>query len=113
MILTTLLLGAGLLVGGTLVASFWNEIVDWLKRAVVKVKQMIDMAVYGTKVFIKKMYEAIKEISKHYSQDKYGQWHETVVTREVPENQVPPEIRAMAERDRERDITDKLELQLQ
>lgn len=112
MILTSLLIGAALIAGGTLIASFWNEIVDWLKRAVVKVKQMIRMAVYGTKVFIRKMAEAIKEISKHYSQDQQGRWHETVVTREVDESQVPPEIRAMAASGRETDITQKLELQL-
>lgn len=113
MILTALLVGAGIIAGGTLLAAFWNDVVDWLKRAVEKVKTITGMIVYGTKVFIQKAYKAIQQISRHYSKDSYGRWHETTVTREVPEHEVPEEIRNMAKKSQETDITHELELQLQ
>ena len=111
MLLVGLILGAAVIVGA--LAGFWNDIVDWLKRAINKVKEVIQHVVYGTKVFVKKFKEAIKEISKHYSQDEVGRWKETIVTREIPESEVPPEIRAKAaQRNEEVDITKELELQL-
>lgn len=111
MILVTLLFGAVLIAGA---ATYWSKIVDWLKRAIQKVKEIVNMVVYGVKVFVRKINEAIKEISKHYSQDEYGKWHETVVTREVDESEVPSDIRERANRARneEIDITDELELKL-
>ncbi|MCI3923531.1 hypothetical protein MO973_25215 [Paenibacillus sp. TRM 82003] len=112
MIITSLIIGAALLVGGSLIARFWNDIIGWLKRGIEKVKTMIRTAVYGTKVFVRKMREAVQEISKHYAKDRDNRWNETVVTREVSESEVPPEIRAMAQRGRETDITDQLAMQL-
>jgi hypothetical protein len=112
MILTSLLLGAALIAGGSLIATFWNDIVSWLKRGIQKVKEIVKVAVYGTKVFIRKTREAIEEISKHYSKDRSGRWNETIITREVSEHEVPAEIRQMAQRGRETDITHKLEMQL-
>ncbi|GCF70225.1 MULTISPECIES: hypothetical protein [Bacillus] len=113
MILTSLIVGAGILIGGSLLARYWNSVVDWLKRAISKVQEMMQTIIYGTKVFIKKMYEAMQEISKHYTRDQQGQWHETVVTREVSEYDVPPEILAKANKtSQETDITHELELQL-
>lgn len=91
MILTALLFGAAIITGTTLVATFWNDITDWLKKAVDKVKQVVKAVVFGFKVFIKKTGEAFKEISKHYSK-KGTQWEETTVTRTIDESEVPPEI---------------------
>lgn len=113
MILSAILLGAGLLVGTSLIVTYWNNIISWLKKAINKVKEIVDGVVYGTKVFIKKMKEAIKEISKHYSKDEVGRWTETTITREIPENEVPEEIRRKAmSMSGEVDITDELEMQL-
>ena len=113
MILSTIILAATVVAGASLISKYWNSIIGWLKRAINKVKEIIGAVVYGTKVFIKKMKEAIKEISKHYSQDEIGRWKETIVTREIPESEVPPEIRAKAmQMNNEVDITEELELQL-
>ena len=113
MILSAILLGAGLLVGTSLIVTYWNNIISWLKKAINKVKEIVEGVVYGTKVFIKKMKEAIKEISKHYSRDELGRWTETTVTREIPESEVPEEIRKKAMyMNEEVDITDELEMQL-
>lgn len=113
MLLVGLILGATIIAGSGILVGFWNDMVDWLKRAINKVKEVIQHVVFGTKVFVKKIKEAIKEISKHYSKDEVGRWKETIVTREIPESEVPPEIIAKAaQMNQEVDITEELELQL-
>ena len=111
MILTGLLMGAALLVGVSLLTAFWNDITDWLKRAAQKVKDVVGVFAIGFTVFVKKMREGLKEISKHYTK-KGTQWEETVVTKEISEDQVPPEIRAKANSMYETDITKDYELAL-
>lgn len=113
MILTSIILGVTCIVGAGVVVAYWNNILDWVKRAIKKVKEVVKQVVYGTKIFIKKMKEAVKEISKHYSQDELGRWKETIVSKEIPASEVPPEIRAKAMyMNQEVDITNELELQL-
>ena len=106
MILTALLWGAGILAGVGIVAAFWNDIVKFLKKAVEKVRRLVEGVVYGCKVFVKKMREAVKEISRHYSK-------ETTVTKVISESEVPPEILERARANEELDITDELEMQLE
>lgn len=111
MILTTLLLGAGIIAGVGLLAAFWNEITSWLKRAVEKVKEIVSGIHYGVTVFVKKLREGMKEISKHYSK-KGTQWEETTVTRTISESEVPDEIKQKARLNEEVEITKELELEL-
>lgn len=113
MIIATIILGSMALLGGGLLARYMNNLLDWLKRAITKVNEMVHMMVYGTKVFIKRVREGIEEISKHYSQDNTKRWHETVVTRTVDENEVPKEFLNLARHNAETDITDRVERQLQ
>ncbi len=54
MIGTALLIAGGLLLGGVVLAAFWDDLVDFVKRAVSALKAMINTAVKYTKVFIKK-----------------------------------------------------------
>lgn len=88
-----------------------DEVMSWLKRGLEAVKKAIKMIVLGTKVFIRKIGEAFKEIAKNYSQDSNGKWHETIVTREISEQEVPLEFRKKAQgQSRETDVTDVLQL---
>lgn len=113
MILTALLLGVTAIAGAGLLASYWNNLLSWLKRGIAKVREIIEHTIYGTKVLIRKISEGIKEISKHYSQDQIGRWKETVVSRTISENEVPKEIREKARiMNQDVDITNELELQL-
>ena len=112
MILTALLLTVGVIAGIGIVATFWNDMVDFLKSAIEKVKNLISGVVYGFKVFIKKLAEGVKEISRHYSKVEQH-WEETTITRTISENYVPPEILKRAESSNEVDITDELEMQLE
>lgn len=110
MILSALIAGAAIIAGASLLAAFWNDITAWLKRAFQKVKEVVQAVVLGTKIFIKKMGEAFKEISKHYSK-KGVKWQETIVTKEISASEVPDEIKAKAGYF-ETDITEEYELAL-
>lgn len=112
MILTTLLCGAAIIAGVGIIAAFWNDLVNFLKKAIHKVQQIVEGIVYGCRVFLKKLREGVKEISRHYSKvDQH--WEETTITKVIPESEVPPEILERANANRELDITDELELQLE
>jgi len=111
-LITSLIIGAALLLGGSLLVKFWNNVIDWLKRAISKVQQVIQKAVYGTKLFIRKVAAGFFQTSKHYSKDHSNRWHETVTTRQIAASDVPPEIRNMAQAHYDTDITDELAAKL-
>lgn len=112
MIITSLIVATTLLVGGTLIVTFWNETISWLKRSIQKVQEWIQRTIYGTKLFLRKMGNGFQETSKHYVKDHNDRWNETVTTREVSADQVPPEIRQMAQMGVDRDITNELAAKL-
>lgn len=96
------------------VASFWKDIVVWMKKVVEKIKQIAAKAIAGFKIFVTRVAEAIKEVAKTYSQDQQGRWQETIVTREISESEVPADILAKVRRAKgEVDVTKELELQLE
>ena len=109
----------GLITGALLAAAvvgvlsaFWEDIRDFLKKAFEKVRQVVQGVIAGAKIFLKKIREAVQEISKNYSKvDKH--WEETIVTRTVHENEVPEEFRNRISYDSELDITREMEMQLQ
>lgn len=107
MIEISLIVGAGLL----FLATFWDEIVEWLQKAVSAVKKAIRGILYGTKVFINKTKEGIREIARWYAKNG-TQWEETTQTRVVSEYDVPEEIRRRAEYEDEVDISNQIEEKL-
>lgn len=107
------LLGAAILaVGVGLLAKFWDSITLWLQRAAKAVKNAISGVVYGCTVFVRKLREGLKEISKHYSK-KGTKWEETTVTRQISESEVPEEIRNRASYSQDTDITDECNEQME
>jgi cell shape-determining protein MreC len=108
------LLLAGLFIGvGVALATFWKDIISWLKSAINKVREIVKGVVLGFTVFLKKMNGYIKEISKHYSKNEQERWEETIVTREVSESEIPPEILAkLGNLTKEVDISSEMQLQL-
>ena len=108
MILANILLGIAV-VG--LLGAFWDDLVNFLKKAIEKVRKVVSGIVYGCKVFVQKFREGVKEISRHYSKvDEH--WQETVVTKTIEESEVPKDILERAKSGREIDITDELEMKL-
>lgn len=108
---TMLLLGAVIL-GGGVIATFWNEIVSWLKRILEKVKTVVKGTVEGFRIFFSKMQGVGKEISKNYA--KVGaKWQETIVERTVEVTDIPPEyLKKMLNESEEYEFTEELEQQL-
>lgn len=107
-----LILGGAAIIAAGAAAKYWSSIRDWILRAAKKVQEMISGIVFGVKVFIKKMTEAYQEISRHYSQDKEGNWEETTVTRKIDPSDVPKDILKLASNNTEKEITEELQLHL-
>jgi hypothetical protein len=96
-----------------IISMFWDSMTNWIRYAVSKVQQLIKKAIIGFTVFVQKVRGLVKEISKHYSQNKNGRWEQTIVTREIDESEIPEEILAKVKRTTaEVDITHELQLQL-
>lgn len=113
MIVTALLVAAAAAVTVGVIAAFWDDIRKWLNTLVKKVMRAVKAAVIGVKIFAKKIAEGFQEIAKSYQLDEEGKWHETTVTKTVPESEVPPEILAKAKRmNQEIDISQDLEREL-
>lgn len=91
-------------------AAFWQSIIGWLQKAIVKIGQALNKVVQGASVFAQRVGEKFKEISKYYSKNGTV-WEEFVLTKEVSEDEVPDFIRAMETTDMV-DISEELEMKL-
>jgi len=83
------------IIGGLLL--FWQKIVEWIKKAVNKIKQVLGLEPDGTKTFISKTVDGFRNKSKYYYKNTVTrEWEEVVYTKEVNESEVPPNILAKA-----------------
>lgn len=75
---------------------FWRDIVEWIKKATNKIKEVLGIAAKGTKTFVEKTADGLKNKSKYYYQNKTTQeWEEVVYTKPITdENEIPPELLA-------------------
>jgi hypothetical protein len=84
---------SGAFIAGLLV--FWKTLVNWIKKAVDKIKAVLDIAVHGTRTFLVKTREGLQNKAKYYNENKLsGEWEETVYTKSVSESDVPADILA-------------------
>lgn len=101
---------------GIVVLTFWDEIKKYLGMAIKKVKKLIPAAIVGFTTFLQTLdvNQSFKAAYKFYSKDKDNKWHETVVTKEISESEVPEAIRLRAENANGRaiDISEELALEL-
>ena len=114
MIGIALIVGAALIAGGTLLAKYWNRVLDFMKKVISKLDAKLsgNSKLMGTAIFIRKIGNKFQNRTKHYSKDEIGKWKETIVTYEQEENEIPEEYRKYATEDDEYDLTPELELQL-
>lgn len=112
MIAIALILGATLIVGGTLVAKYWNKVLDFMKKVIDKLKKKVHGVLMGSAVFIKKIGNKYQNRTKHYSKDELGKWKETIVTYEQNEDEVPEKYRNYATMEDEFDLSPELEMEL-
>jgi len=111
------MIGIALLLAAALVALavFWKELIEWIRRAIDKIKQIVSGVLAGVKTFIVRMSDGLKNIAKYYSKDKItNEYEETVTKKAVDENEVPEELRAKikAQMNVEVDTTEELMLKL-
>lgn len=107
------MIGIALIIGTVVALSvFWDDFVNFLKNTINEIKKIVTGIIYGTKVFIKNIGNAIREIARYYYK-KNDKWYEKTYTREVSPDEVPPDILKKAKQtENEVDITQQLEMQL-
>lgn len=103
---------AGLVVH-TLMDSFINSFVNWLKEIPNILAGLIQGVLIGQKTYVSQdKNEAGLEVSKNYS--RVGdRWQVTSATRSVSLDEIPDEIRRRMNGSEELDVTDELEMALQ
>ena len=111
-IAASVILGA-VIIGATLVATYWNKIVDFMKRVLNKLKQVVKGTIMGSAVFLKKLGDKFQNRTKHYSQNEQGKWKETVVSYEQDADEIPEEYREYAGFENEVDLTSELQLEIE
>ena len=111
-IAASVILGA-VIIGATLVATYWNKIVDFMKRVLNKLKQVVKGTIMGSAVFLKKLGDKFQNRTKHYSQNEQGKWKETFVSYEQDADEIPEKYREYAGFDNEVDLTSELQLELE
>ena len=105
----------GLGIGGLLLAAFWDEVVDWLKKLVNGIKAMFARAVkkiaHAAAGFIQRVENGLAAIRHKLYYKEQGQWVEQTTTRKIKESEVPASIRRKIHA-QEEEITDELEDEL-
>lgn len=78
-----------------LLHKYWQNIVNWIKKAVEKIKEVLNVVVEGARTFICRTRDGLVNKSIQYNKnEKTKEFEETVFTRNVNESEVPPEILA-------------------
>jgi hypothetical protein len=78
-------------------AVFWKNILEWIKKAVNKIREVLGLTPEGTRTFLTKTSEGLKNKSKYYYKSKVTtEWEEVVYTKAVDESEVPADILAKA-----------------
>lgn len=114
---------AGALIAGAIaVTVFWKEIKSFIQSSWNKIKQIIVPAlIAGFKTYLrtKSLSMAIGSgvlvgVQKFYSKTERNQWKETIVTREIPPDELPKDIKERLQRSNgnEIDITNEVSKEL-
>lgn len=89
-IVIILTLSAALITG---LLVFWQKIVEWIKKAVNKIKEVLGITPEGTKTFISRTVDGFRNKSKYYYKQKVtNEWEEVTYTKSVDESEIPCDI---------------------
>ena len=111
-----LLLGLGVLIGGAIIVANWDDIVDWLKDFIPKLKaawnKLKKAVAHAAMVVAEKVKNMFHIKHKQYYQEN-GQWMEETTTRKVNEDEVPAFIKAKVKKSQQDvNITSEMEQEL-
>jgi len=105
--------------GWDTIVNFLSNFCKWILNALRSVFNKLatlfpDRVVESVRTFTTKVGEALKERFKNYTKDKVtGQWKEVVVEKNIDENEVPDDIKAMLAASTEVETTEKVVLELE
>lgn len=95
---------------------FWQNLVGWLQRAYKKIKELLRKAPEGVETSLERISNGFQNVSRNYIENKAtGDWACYEYTKPVSSNEVPPAIRAKADKlaiGGEIDTTNELDTQL-
>lgn len=115
MIAITVILGLSV-AAIALLAVYWQNIIEWIKKAVNKIKDVLGVVVEGTRTFIMRTHDGLKNKAIYYHRNKITkEWEEITYQKDVDESEVPPEILAKVnaqELDVEVSTTKELQLEI-
>lgn len=97
-------------VGTLLVVAFWDEIVNFFKDFIPKVKDALEGLWNKAKVYAQKVKDSVISVIHKLYYEEDDKWYEQTTTREVDESEVPAWAKAGR---RKKDITKKMEEELQ
>lgn len=91
------------------IRNFWNKVLTTMKMVVTKLEHVVKGVLKGMKVFIRKVSDKIFEMTKSYSYDaEADMWHETIVKKQLNEDEVPDEMKERFEKSDEFECTEEL-----
>lgn len=95
MIGTIIVMGILGTLAGAAIHAYWKNIINWLAKAVNKIKEVLHVAVEGAETFIKRIGAGFKNMSENYSKLPGGKWRkDTVIDQNyIDESDVPAEIK--------------------
>ncbi len=109
-----LLLGLGALVGGALVVANWEEVENWLKDFLPKLKTALKetgIVDYAAKLFSSVEGNVMRLVHKLYYKEN-GKWVEKTTVREINESEVPAWAKEGLTA-KEKDVTERYEKELE
>ena len=98
-----LLLGA--LAVGVLIAANWDDIVDWIRDSVAKIKEAFQTWKNKITILVKKVKEDIITFIERVRYRENGEVIEKLTEREIDESEVPAEILVRVKGKRKIDVT--------
>ena len=105
----------GAIVGGVALVVYWDEIVNWLKDLVLKIKNWVQSLkqklTHAAAMFVQKVEGALAAIRHKLYYKEQGQWFEQTTTRKIDESQLPASIKNKLGYS-ENDVTDEMEAEL-
>ena len=101
-----LLLGA--LAVGVLIAANWDDIVDWIRDSVAKIKEAFQTWKNKITILVNKVKEDIITFIERVRYRENGEVIEKLTEREIDESEVPAEILARVKGKRKIDVTEDM-----
>ena len=107
-----------IIVGGLLLATCWDDIINWLKKVIDATVELIGNVAHETKIFARRlsngMIKFTTETMKYIKDKKTGKFktkkleEEEESYSEIDEEKVPAHIRALLNKNEKTDVTEEM-----